>query len=111
MFILCTYHVWVVEVTRSSHHTKVSSIVAIEFQNTPDTVPRVLYVSIVPPNVTICSDLFVIRLQNKKCVSKYISYTPCEDTISPGFGRASITDHSKAAPVRYNVTEKNISKL
>ena len=58
-----TYHIWVIKVTRSGNKAEVSSIVTIKLYDTSNTVPGILYVSIVPPDVTITSYLLIIRLQ------------------------------------------------
>lgn len=59
----CAYHIRVIKVSGTRYKTEVTRVVAIEFDNTSDTVPWVLDVRIVSPDVTICGYLFVIRLK------------------------------------------------
>ena len=57
-----SYHIWVIEVPGSSHLHKMRFIIAIEIYDTGHTVPGVLNVPIISPNVTVLSYLWVVGL-------------------------------------------------
>lgn len=63
---MCTYHIRIVKVSRAGLTDKVVFISTVHTYNTLQTIPRVLDVSCVPPDVTVLGNLSVIRLQEQQ---------------------------------------------
>jgi hypothetical protein len=65
-----TYHIGIIVVTGPCDLTKVSLIIAIEVQNTLYTIPTILDVSIISPDVAILGNQGIVGLQTKKIMNQ-----------------------------------------
>lgn len=60
-----TYHIRVVEVARPRNLNKLSFVIAIKVKYTSNTVPRIINVSRIAPNVAVLGDVWIVWLQGQ----------------------------------------------
>lgn len=68
------YHVWIIKMSWTSVGTEVSFVLAVELQNTDDTIPGVLNVVIITPDVAGISNCTIVWLKMTRKTLNLLCY-------------------------------------